>query len=48
MLLDEAEFSGLDGGVSIEGSDNIHTGDGMNWHEEKVKVNVKGRETPLN
>ncbi len=47
VLLDEAEFSGLDGGVSIEGNDKIHAGDGMNWHEEKVKVDVKGRETPL-
>ena len=47
VLLDEAEFAGLDGGVSIEGYDKIHAGNGMNWHEEKVKVDVKGRETPL-
>ena len=47
VLLDEAQFSGLDGGVSIEGDDKIHACDGINWHEEKVKMDVKGRETPL-
>ena len=47
VLLDEAEYSGLDGSVSIKGYEKIHASNDVKWREGTVTAEIKGREEPL-